>query len=123
MTSTRPQSPVENVRGGGLFALLAIPLGVIILTLISSIGFVASIVGFVVAFCAVWLYRRGSGGIISRTGAWVGTIIVLATLLLGIWVSEVVEFARGIGHLGNIGDPTFWPQFNDRFPSLIGQDA
>lgn len=123
MTTVRPQSPIENVLGGGLLALLAIPVGVIILTLIASIGVFASIVGFIIAFSSVWLYRRGSGGIISRTGAWIVTAIVLVTLLLGIWVTEVVGFARGIGHLGNIGLPEFWPQFNHEFPSLLGQDA
>ena len=122
MTAARPQSQPENVIGGALLALLALPVGVVILTLISSIGIVASIVGFLVAFAAVWLYRRGSGGAISRTGAWIVTGIVVLTLLLGIWVSLVVAFARGLGHLANIGLPDFWPQFNQNLPDDINSN-
>ena len=119
MTTTTPANPNEDVIKGGLFALLAIPLGVILLVLLSSIGFVASIVGFVVAFSAVWLYRKGSGGFISRTGAWVVTLIVLASLLIGIWASLVVGAAGGITHLSTIGDPRFWPLFNQAFGEIV----
>jgi hypothetical protein len=119
MTAQQPNPPVENVVGGALLALLAIPVGVVVLALLSSIGFIASIVGFLIAFSAVWLYRRGSGGRISRTGAWIVTAIVLGTLLLGIWVSMVVTYAHGIGHLGNIGLDGFWPQFNADFPGNV----
>src|ERR1700761_6416271 len=122
MTDPRPQQPVENVLGGALLALLAVPLGVVILVLIASIGFVASIVGFVVAFAALWLYRRGSGGIISRSGAWIVTAIVVVTLLVGIWAVEVVDFARGIGHLDNLNAPGFWDQFNQDLPANLGSD-
>jgi hypothetical protein len=119
MTAPRPQAQPENVIGGGLFALLAIPVGVIALTLLWSIGFVASIVGFLVAFCAVWLYRRGSGGVISRVGAWTITAIVVFAIAFGLWIAMVVDYARGIGHLDNLGDPTFWPQFNHDFPDNV----
>jgi hypothetical protein len=123
MTAPRPQGQPENVLSGALLALLAVPVGVVILALLSSIGFVASIVGFLVAFAAVWLYRRGSGGAISRVGAWVVTGIVLVTLLLGVWVSLVVAFADGLGHLGDIGLPGFWPQFNQNLPDDISANG
>jgi hypothetical protein len=119
MTALRANDLPENVIGGALLALLAVPVGVIALALLSSIGFVASIVGYLVAFAAVWLYRRGSGGVISRVGAWTVTGVVLLTLLLGVWVSMVVTFADGLGHLGNIGRPEFWPQFNSTFPDNV----
>jgi hypothetical protein len=123
MTAPRPQGQPENVLSGALLALLAVPVGVILLALLSSIGFVASIVGYLVAFAAVWLYRRGSGGVISRVGAWIVTGIVLLTLLLGVWVSLVVAFASGLGNLGNIGLPGFWPQFNENLPDDIGSNG
>jgi hypothetical protein len=122
VTAVRPQGQPENVLGGALLALLAVPVGVVLLALLSSIGFVASIVGFLVAFAAVWLYRRGSGGAISRAGAWIITGIVILTLLLGVWVSLVVAFARGLGHLANIGLPDFWPQFNANLPDDINSN-
>lgn len=123
MTNARPQAPIENVGAGAILALLAIPVGAVIIVLISSIGFVASIAGYVLAVLGVWLYRRGSGGIISRTGAWIVTGIVVVAILLGIWLSMVASFAHGLAHLSNIGLPQFWPQFNHQFPQLIGQNG
>jgi hypothetical protein len=119
---TNPVVPNEDVVRGGLFALLAIPVGVILLTLLSSIGFIASIVGWVVAFCALWLYRRGSGGFISRVGAWTVTAIVVVSLLIGIWASLVVTLAGGLGQLSVIGDPRFWPLFSSNFGTLLNQN-
>jgi hypothetical protein len=123
MTGSTTQPQPENVIGGGLLALLAIPVGVIALTLLWSIGFIASIVGFLVAFSAVWLYRRGSGGVISRVGAWTITAIVVASLAFGLWVAIVVDFAQGLGHLSNIGLADFWPQFNRDFPDVVNSNV
>jgi hypothetical protein len=122
MTAPRPAAPEENVISGGLFALLALPVGVVVVTLLSSIGFVASIVGYLVAIAAVWLYRRGSGGAISRVGAWTVTGIVVLTLLIGIWLSMVVTFAGGLGKLSNIGIPQFWTQFGEAFPANVNSN-
>jgi hypothetical protein len=123
MTNARPQAAIENVGGGTILALLAIPVGVIILVLVSSIGIFASVVGFVVAISAVWLYRRGSGGIISRTGAWTVTVIVLATLLIGIWISLVVIEAGGLGHLDVVTDPRYLQAFNTHFSQVLSDNA
>lgn len=117
--TTQPHAQPENVIGGGLFALLAIPVGVIALTLLWSIGFIASIVGFLVAFSAVWLYLRGSGGVISRVGAWLVTAIVVFALAFGLWVAMVVDYAHGLGHLSNIGLGDFWAQFNADFSDNV----
>ncbi len=123
MTASTTQPQPENVIGGALLALLAIPVGVIALTLLWSIGFIASIVGFLVAFSAFWLYRRGSGGTISRVGAWTITAIVVFTLAFGLWVAMVVDFSGGLGKLGNVGAADFWPQFNDHFGDLVGENV
>jgi hypothetical protein len=119
MTAPRVTNLPENVIAGGLFALLALPVGVVVIALLSSINFVASISGYLIAFAAVWLYRRGSGGVVSRVGAWTITGIVLVTLVVGIWVSMVVTFAGGLGHLANIGQAEFWPEFNAALPGNL----
>jgi hypothetical protein len=121
VTPTQPRP--ENVASGALLALLALPVGVAVLALISSIGFVASIVGYLVSYAAVWLYRRGSGGAISRAGAWVVTGIVVLTLLVGVWVSLVITEANALGGLGTISDPRFWPTFNRDFSLLVSQSV
>jgi hypothetical protein len=123
MTNVRPQAPVENILAGSILALLAIPVGVILLVLLGTIGIVASIVGFAVSFAALWLYRRASGGIISRVGAWIVTLIVAVSLLLGIWAQLVVTAAGGLGHLDRIGLPEFWPIFNHDFADTLSQSG
>jgi hypothetical protein len=119
----QPANTNEDVIKGGLFALVAIPLGVILLVLLSSIGFIASIVGFVVAAAAVWLYRRGSGGFISRSGAFVVTGVVVVALLIGIWISIAIDFAGGLGHLGLLGQSEFWDQYWANFGKLVGEEG
>ena len=123
MTDPRSQAPTENVVAGALLALLAIPVGVVLLALLESVGLIASIVGFAVAFAALWLYRRGSGGFVSRSGAWVVTAIVLVTLLLGIWANFVIIVAGGLGHLDKLNDPAFWSLFGDVFPQLLSENV
>lgn len=110
-----PQRPIENVSRGALLSLLAIPVGVVLWTLIWSVGIVASIVAFVIAIAAVWLYRKGSGGLISRPGAWIVTLVVVFTLLLSFWVGMVVDYAGGLGHLNYISEPRFFAFFNEDF--------
>jgi hypothetical protein len=123
MTAPQSNAQPENVIGGALLAVLVLPVGVVVLALLSSVGFVASIVGFGVAFASVWLYRRGSGGAISRVGAWTITGVVALTLLLGIWISLVIGYAGGLGHLGLLGNRVFWSAFNANFSNLVSENV
>ncbi|HEY4267997.1 MAG TPA: hypothetical protein VGM94_07400 [Galbitalea sp.] len=117
------QRPIENVPAGALLSLVAIPLGVILLVLLSSVGIVASLVGFAVAFAGLWLYRRGSGGIISRTGAWVVTAAVIVSLVLGLLASFFVQVIGGLGHLDRINDPAYTKYFGDNLPAILQQES
>jgi hypothetical protein len=122
------------VVAGGLLALLIIPVGVLIFVLISSIGFVASITGFVIALGAVWLYGKGSGGVITRAGAWIVTSIVVVTLLLAFYISMVVDFANDVSKdLTSQGQtisavdvfnrPAFWSVFNENVGAILSDNA
>jgi len=83
MTQPSPSSlPSENVQRGVIFALIALPAGVIAWDILWSFGFVASIVAFGVAYLAVRLYRFGSGGRVSRTGAIAVAAITIGTLIV-----------------------------------------
>jgi len=102
MTQPSPSSlPSENFQRGVIFALVAVPAGVIAWDIIWSVGFIASIVGFGVAWFAVRLYRFGSGGRISRNGAIAVTVITVVTLLLafisGYVIDMVVQFTQATG--------------------------
>ncbi|WBU37620.1 hypothetical protein [Homoserinibacter sp. YIM 151385] len=109
-----PELPAENVPRGTLLALLAIPAGIIVWTIIWSFGFIASIVAFGVAAVAVWLYRRGSGGRVSVGGAVRVTVITVVTLLLAFIAGLASDLLplytsqNGITAVQALTDSTFW---------------
>lgn len=110
-------------------ALLIIPAGVIAWVLLWQFGLVASIVAFGVAIGALWLYRFGSGGRISRTGAIRITIIVIVTLLLSFLaglVSDVVPLyasQRNIDIVSALTSGEFWTFFNHALANNFGNVA
>jgi len=99
MTLASPSSlPSENLQRGVIFALIALPVGVIAWDILWSFGFVASIVALAVAYVAVRLYRFGSGGRVSRNGAIAVAIITIGTLIIafisGFAVDRLGEYSR-----------------------------
>jgi hypothetical protein len=113
----QPQAPIEDVNRGTVVALLTIPAGVIVWTLVWSIGVVASIVTFGVAILATFLYRLGSGGVIGRAGAIRITAITLVTVVLSIIAGLVADVAIGIGQVAGISpiEALTHPGFGDVF--------
>lgn len=102
MTQPSPSSlPSENVQRGVIFALIALPAGVVAWDILWSFNFVASIVAFGVAYLAVRLYRFGSGGRVSRTGAIAVAVITIGTLIVavvsGFAVSVVGLYSQQLG--------------------------
>jgi len=118
MAFTEPhQPPIANVARGTLFALLAVPAGVIVWVVLWNFGFIASIVAFAVSYLAMFLYRFGSGGFVGTAGAIRITVITVGTLLLaffggvvsdvlGVWTAETGE-----GVLAGLVSPDFWTAF------------
>jgi hypothetical protein len=111
------QTPIENVQRGTIVALVTIPLGVIVWVILWNIGFVASIVAFGAAYLAVRLYRWGSGGPISRTGAIRITVITIVTMLIALFAGIVSDAAQsyssgsGESALSEVLSPEFWRVF------------
>lgn len=102
MTQPSPSSlPSENLQRGVIFALIAVPLGVIAWDILWGVGFVASIVAFGVAYLASRLYRFGSGGRVTRNGAIAIAAITIGTLVIafisGFAVDIVGEYSRITG--------------------------
>lgn len=115
MTQPSPSSlPAENVQRGVIFALIALPAGVVAWDILWSFGFVASIVAFGVAYLAVRLYRVGSGGRVSRTGAIGIAVITIGTLIIafisGFAVQVVGLYSQQFGTsiLETLVTPRFW---------------
>jgi hypothetical protein len=121
-----PEDHPENVNRGTLVALLVIPVGVTAWVLILSIGFIASIVSLGVAYLAMFLYTRGSGGKFGRAGAIRVTVITLVTIALAIFAGIVSDVARalvagtGQSPFDAFTAPDFWNVFGKvlAYPSV-----
>lgn len=121
----QPAAPLENVGRGTVVALLAVPAGIIVWVIIWSIGIVASIVSFGVAYLALFLYRLGSGGPVSRAGAVRITIITLGTVVLAIIAGLVSDVAIGIGRVANVSpiEALSSPRFGEVFTTYLTQSG
>jgi hypothetical protein len=118
-------TPVENVARGAVFALLVVPAGIAVWLVLWKFGFIASIVAFGVVWAAVQLYVRGSGGAISRAGAFVILGLVVVTLLLSFLAGMVYDVASEVGKAsslstwGTLTHDGFWTFFWDVFPDAL----
>ncbi|HEX7834002.1 MAG TPA: hypothetical protein VF479_00875 [Pseudolysinimonas sp.] len=127
--STTPSTPSENVPRGTLLALLIIPAGIIVWVIVWGLGFIASIVALGIAIGALWLYRLGSGGRISRAGAVRVTVITVVALLLAFWaglVSDALPFyasQRNIDYISALTSGDFWSLFNHAVANNFGEVA
>lgn len=115
--AAQPTQPVEDINRGTVLALLAIPAGVIVFVIIWSIGFIASAVTLGVAYLAMFLYQRGSGGMVGRAGAIRVAIITGVTVVLSIIAGLISDVAIGIGQIANISpfEALSTPQFGTVF--------
>ncbi len=113
-----PQAPLprplqnqgEDVGRGAIFALAALPLGIIVWMIIWNFGWMTSFVTFGVAALAARLYVLGTGGTLSRKGVWIVASITAATALLaflgGVWL-DAVSYIGG-SPLAMALDPEPW---------------
>jgi len=126
---TTPSQPSENIPRGTLLALAIIPAGIIAWVILWQFGLIASLVALGIALGALWLYRFGSGGRISRTGAIRITIITVVALLLAFLaglVSDVVPFyasQRNIPVVSALTSGEFWEFFNHTLSNNLGNVA
>lgn len=133
MTQIPQDLPSENVQRGTIFALLVVPVGIIVWLLIWSIGWIASVVAFGVAVGAMFLYRFGSGGRVGRTGAITVTVITIGTLLLSFFAGLVLDIGTvftsqtGVTWVEALTGSDFWQVFstsvNAGFGSVAGSFA
>lgn len=97
LASPSPFTQEERVGRGIALALLIIPVGIIVWTVLWNFGFVASIVSWGVALGAVWLYRVGSKARVTR-GAFGGIVaIVVVTVVLSLLAGIFTDLASAVG--------------------------
>ncbi|MFW0771784.1 hypothetical protein ACLRGI_01270 [Paenarthrobacter nitroguajacolicus] len=89
--------PREDIGRGALFALAALPIGVILWMIIWNLGWMTSLVTYAAAFMAAKFYVTGAGAL-SRKGVWVVAIVTAATALAsflgGVWLDAVKFLGR-----------------------------
>jgi len=92
-----PATPREDVGRGTIFALAALPIGVILWMVIWGFGWMSSLVTFASAVMAARFYVAGAGSL-SRKGVWVVVAVTTATALLsfvgGVWLDAVQFLGR-----------------------------
>ena len=116
--------PPENIARGTVFALIALPLGVLAWLLIWSFGFVASIVAFAVAVAAAFFYRVGSGGRIGKLGGWLVTIVTVVTLAVAWFAGLALDVVRFISDNSGVSwiNAFTGPYFSE-FYALVLEDS
>lgn len=67
---------------GLLLALLTIPVGIVLWVTLWNMGFMASLVAFVIAYGAVWLYKTQTGGHVSKPAAYSLIAIIITGVVL-----------------------------------------
>ena len=91
--------PPERVGRGTLLALVAVPAGMIVAALIWQVGFIASISTLVMAALLPFLYRRASGGRISKGIPVIIGLAVIGTVLsfFAVVTSDLIKAYHGFG--------------------------
>jgi hypothetical protein len=121
MTEAFEDRAPENIQRGTIFALAAVPLGVILYVVLWNFNVLASIVGFAVAWAALKLYQRGSGAPLSRAGAIRIAIITIGTMLLAVLAGLVSTVATSYSDspFVYVLTPEFWDLFSAALPLLV----
>jgi hypothetical protein len=128
MTAPAANPVPENVIRGTLFTLVAVPAGIVLWVVIWSFGFVSALVAFAIAVAATWLYRKGSGGRVSKKGAMLISGVVLVTLLLSFYFGLVTDYVRAVSDqtaltwIQVFTHPLFWSSFNEEFGPMLNDN-
>ncbi|MGD8193116.1 septum formation family protein [Herbiconiux sp. P18] len=106
-----------SLSRGVWLALTAVPVAVVCWVLLESVGLISSLVAYLFALAVVWLFTRGSGGLVSARGARAITVIVVAGVVAcvaagALWAGATA-FASGMpagpaSPLVAVVDPAFW---------------
>jgi hypothetical protein len=110
----------ENTVRGTVFALAMVPAGVAVWLILWKLGWMGSIVAFLTAAGAARLYiagsSAGSGGTMTRRGAWVVVTVTIATVLLSfmssIWL-DLADYMGGASPLALLFEPEAWDLLGD----------
>ena len=71
-----------NKRRGMLLSVAAIPAAMVLWVIVWSMGYIASIVAFALAYAVIWLYEKGAGAKPDKTVALPLVAIILVGSLL-----------------------------------------
>lgn len=107
---TVPATP-ENVGRGATFALLVIPIALVIFAIVGGvIGLIPGLAAVVVPGIANWLYLKGAGVPQARTGRGALIAIIAVAVILGLIVGTIGAFYHGflsVNGKGGLFGPAF----------------
>ncbi len=96
----------ENFTKGILGALLGSLIGVALIILLSQLGFVASISGYVMAISTVYLYEKFAG-YNSKKGIITCLIIMIIMTVLAVNISTTIQIMQELSADGHSGDALY----------------
>jgi hypothetical protein len=125
---TPPFTQQERVGRGLALALLVIPAGIVVWTIVWNLGFVASIVSWGVAAGAIFLYRLGSKARVTPAAYWGLIAIVAVTVVLSFLAGIFTDIVKVVGvPLGEaLTRADFWRLYADNIfnnPDMWGAYA
>ncbi len=107
-------APREDVNRGTAFALIVIPVGIVVWLVLWNFGFIASIVSWGVAWAAGYLYHVGARRITSTAGVPRIIAIVIVTIVVSLIAGFAWDVLKGYEQQGGIewsaaiAMPQFW---------------
>lgn len=103
----------ENAMRGLLYSLAVVPVGVLAWVLLWQLGFITSLVAYLVVMAVAFLYRKGSGGRVGTAGFGVIVVITLLTLVIGFFGGIAADVAKFLSMplLQALGNPDFWDTY------------
>ena len=110
MTDQTHTPPIGDVARGSAFALLTIPAAIAAFAIIGGVfQFITGFVAIIVPYIAAWLYQKGAGAPLTRSG-WAPFILISAVatilgLFTGLATAAYSAFLAVGGNGGPFGSP------------------
>ncbi len=109
-----------NYLKGALFSLGGPVVGTILWVIVWEMGFIASLVSFVMAWLTVWLYKKGAGSL-DRKALYIILPVILFGVVLSLFasfVADAVNFLmsdtlKGVGAMTILKSSEFWAYIKD----------
>ena len=116
----------ENVQRGAIFALGAIPIGMVAFAVVAGLfGFITGVVAIVIPYVAAFLYGKGAGAPLTRKGWGPFILVAGAAVVLGTFtgiVAGAFYVYQAVGGSGGIFASAFWRTVVGQFTTNLADN-